>query len=266
MPSSINLLIIGDIIGKAGRRALTSHLASIIDEHNIDFVVGNGENLANGFGTTEATAHEMFDLGVHVLTNGNHCWDQRDFMKVIDEDDRLIRPCNFTEHAPGRGWTLQETASGHGVAVINVIGQVFMSGTWSCPFTAVDHCLQEIPKDVSAIVVDFHAEVTSEKIGMGWHLDGRASVVYGTHTHIPTCDEIIRPKGTAYQSDIGMTGSYQSIIGMKVEGALKKMITRMPSRFECVDRGASIFATIVQINPATRMAKNIKRIHIPPSS
>lgn len=263
MPSPIRILVIGDIIGKAGRRALQSHLPHIIDEHHIDFVVANGENLASGFGTTRDTAEEMFALGVHVLTNGNHCWDQRDFIKTIDEDDRFVRPCNFTEHAPGRGWTIQETASGQRIAIINAIGQVFMGAPWNCPFAAVDQALSEIPSDVSAILLDFHAEVTSEKMGMGWHLDGRVSFVYGTHTHVPTCDESIHPKGTAYQSDIGMTGSYQSIIGMKIDSSLKRMITKMPQRFEAVERGGSIFATVVHVNPANRQATHIKRVHIP---
>ncbi|MDX8408305.1 MAG: TIGR00282 family metallophosphoesterase [Mariprofundaceae bacterium] len=264
MSESIKVLVIGDIIGRAGRRALKEHLPYLIDSHCIDFVVANGENLAHGFGITQALADEMFDLGVNVLTNGNHCWDQRDFLISIDDDDRYVRPMNFTPQAPGRGWTVQETAVGHKIAVINVIGQVFM-GTWDCPFAAIEQAMNEIPDDVHAILVDMHAEATSEKMGMGWYLDGRASFVYGTHTHIPTCDEIIHASGTAYQTDIGMTGSYQSIIGMKVEGALKRMVERLPQRFEAVERGASIFATMVDIDPATRMATSIERIHIPPA-
>ncbi|OIO72695.1 MAG: metallophosphoesterase [Zetaproteobacteria bacterium CG1_02_53_45] len=264
MSEALNILVIGDVIGKAGRRALAEHLPTLIDMHRIDFVVANGENLAHGFGLNERVADEMFALGVHVLTNGNHCWDQREFLELIDEDDRYVRPMNFTEFAPGRGWTVQETAGGHKVAVINLIGQTFM-GPWDCPFAAVDRAMAEIPDDVSAILVDMHAEATSEKMGMGWHMDGRASFVYGTHTHVPTCDEIIHASGTAYQSDIGMTGSYQSIIGMKVEGALYRMVRRLPQRFEAVERGGSIFATIVSINPATRMATSIERIHIPPA-
>ena len=264
MSEALNILVIGDVIGKAGRRALAEHLPTLIDMHRIDFVVANGENLAHGFGLNERVADEMFALGVHVLTNGNHCWDQREFLELIDEDDRYVRPMNFTEFAPGRGWTVQETAGGHKVAVINLIGQTFM-GPWDCPFAAVDRAMAEIPDDVSAILVDMHAEATSEKMGMGWHMDGRASFVYGTHTHVPTCDEIIHASGTAYQSDIGMTGSYQSIIGMKVEGALYRMVRRLPQRFEAVERGGSIFATIISINPATRMATSIERIHIPPA-
>jgi len=261
MSERLNILVIGDIIGKAGRRALREHLSRIIDMHSIDFVVANGENLAAGFGTTAKTADEVFDIGVDVLTNGNHCWDQREFLHLIDEDDRFVRPMNFTAAAPGRGWTIAETAAGHRIAVINLIGQVFM-GPWDCPFNAADQALEEIPNDVSAILVDMHAEATSEKMGMGWHLDGRASFVFGTHTHVPTCDEAILPKGTAYQSDVGMTGSYQSIIGMKAEGALTRMIDKLPQRFEAVERGASIFATKVSIDPATRKAVAIERIAI----
>ena len=264
MSEALNILVIGDIIGKAGRRALAQHLPALIDMHRIDFVVANGENLAHGFGLNENVASEMFKLGVDVLTNGNHCWDQREFLELIDEDDRYVRPMNFTEFAPGRGWTIQETGLGHRIAVINLIGQTFM-GPWDCPFAAVDRAMDEIPDDVSAILVDMHAEATSEKMGMGWYMDGRASFVYGTHTHIPTCDETIHASGTAYQSDIGMTGSYQSIIGMKVEGALTRMVQRLPQRFEAVERGGSIFATMVTVNPATRMATSIERIHIPPA-
>jgi len=264
VPELLNILVIGDIIGKAGRRALTEHLPVLIDTHRIDFVVANGENLAHGFGLTGRIANDMFDLGIDVLTNGNHCWDQREFLDLIDSDDRFIRPMNFSAYAPGRGWTVRETAAGHKIAVINVIGQVFM-GAWDCPFAAADRAMQEIPEDVSAILVDMHAEASSEKMGMGWFLDGRASFVFGTHTHIPTCDETIHAGGTAYQTDVGMTGSYQSIIGMKVEGALKRMVQRLPERFEAVERGASIFATMVSIDPDTRQSCNIRRIHIPPA-
>ncbi len=264
MSEQLNILVIGDIIGKAGRRALTEHLPVLIDTHRLDFVVANGENLAHGFGLTGKIANDMFDLGIDVLTNGNHCWDQRTFLDLIDEDDRFVRPMNFTNYAPGRGWTVRETAAGHKIAVINVIGQVFM-GTWDCPFAAVDRAIEAIPEDISAILVDMHAEASSEKMGMGWYLDGRASFVYGTHTHIPTCDEIIHAGGTAYQTDIGMTGSYQSIIGMKVESALKRMVQRLPERFEAVERGASIFATLVKIDPNTRQSCTIRRIHIPPA-
>ncbi len=263
MPELLNILAIGDIIGRAGRRALQSHLSGLIDRHQIDFVVANGENLASGFGLTEKTADEMFNLGVDVLTNGNHCWDQREIMPVMDRDDRFVRPANFTAAAPGRGWTVQETAAGHRIAVVNLIGQVFMGG-WDCPFAAASRIIGEIPRDVSAIIVDMHAEATSEKMGMGWHLDGQASFVFGTHTHVPTCDETILPKGCAYQTDLGMTGCYQSIIGMQVGSALRRMTDRLPQRFTAAERGASIFATLVGINPESRRAERIERIHIPP--
>ncbi len=262
MPA-LNVLVIGDVVGKAGRRALAEHLPRLIDAERIDFVVANGENIAHGFGTTAKTADELFRAGVHVLTNGNHCWDQREFLDLIERDERFVRPANFAAQAPGRGWTVRETAAGHRVAVVNLIGQVFM-GPWDCPFAAADRALAEIPDDVAAILVDFHAEATSEKMGMGWYLDGRASFVYGTHTHVPTCDETIRPNGTAYQTDIGMTGSYQSIIGMKVDGALKRMVERLPQRFEAVERGATIWATLVEIDPDSRRARSIRRICVPP--
>ncbi len=266
MSSLLNILTIGDIIGRAGRRVLSQHLPRLIDQYAIDFVVANGENLASGFGMTEKTVDEMFRLGINVLTNGNHCWDKRDIIPRMQRDERLIRPYNFTRHAPGHGWTIVETPAGYRIAVLNLIGQVFMAG-WDCPFEAASIAMQEIEQepDIAAILVDVHAEASSEKMGIAWHLDGRASFVYGTHTHIPTCDELIHPSGTAYQTDLGMTGSYQSIIGMKIESSLKRMITRMPQRFEAVERGASLFATKVSIDPNTRKAVAIERIRIGPN-
>ncbi len=259
----LTVLAIGDIIGRAGRRAVREHLPRLVDRHRIDFVVANGENLAGGFGVTARAAREVFDAGVDVLTNGNHCWDQREFLELIERDERFVRPCNFSPHAPGRGWTVRATPAGHRIAVINLIGQTFM-GNWDCPFAAAERALAEIPDDVAAVLVDFHAEATSEKMGMGWWLDGRASFVWGTHTHVPTADERILPKGCAYQTDLGMTGSYDSVIGMKVEGALTRMVQRLPRRFEPVERGATLCATLVRIDPATRRALAIERITIPP--
>jgi len=257
----LKILIIGDVVGKAGRRALRSGLPSLVDQHMVDFVVANGENLAAGFGLTDKCANEMFALGVDVLTNGNHCWDQKDFLTLIDQDERFVRPANFTKFAPGRGWTIRETAAGHRIAVVNLIGQTFMGG-WACPFLTADEVLAEIPDDVDVILVDMHAEATSEKVGIAWYLDGRVSCVYGTHTHIPTCDEMILPQGTARQCDVGMTGSYQSVIGMKVDIALKRMVQKLPQRFEPVERGGEIRATLLQVDPTTRRALSIERIMV----
>ncbi|RMH50721.1 MAG: YmdB family metallophosphoesterase [Zetaproteobacteria bacterium] len=253
--------MIGDVIGKAGRRALRLGLPGLIDRHMIDFVVANGENLAAGFGLTGKCADELFRYGVDVLTNGNHCWDQKEFLQLIDRDPRFVRPANFTSFAPGRGWTVRESAAGYRIAVVNLIGQTFMGG-WACPFLTADRVLEELPRDLNAILVDIHAEATSEKMGMGWYLDGRVSCVYGTHTHVPTCDERILPGGTAVQSDVGMTGSYQSVIGMKVETALKRMIQRLPGRFEPVERGGEIRATLLCVDPETRRACAIERIRV----
>ncbi len=255
----LNILLIGDIVGKAGRRALTRGLHHLVDQHMVDFVVANGENLAAGFGLTQKCANEMFRLGVDVLTNGNHCWDQKDFLQWIDQEPRCIRPANFTHFAPGCGWVVRESAAGYRIAVVNLIGQVFMGG-WDCPFRTADKVLDEIPDDVSAIVVDMHAEATSEKVGMAWHLDGRVSCVYGTHTHIPTCDEGILPQGTAHQCDLGMTGSYHSIIGMKVEIALQRMIQKLPRRFEPVERGGEIHASLLRVDPQSRRAISMTRV------
>jgi len=257
----LKILIIGDVVGKAGRRAVRLYLSSLVDQHMVDFVVANGENLAAGFGLTEKCADEMFALGVDVLTNGNHCWDQKDFLKLIDDDERFVRPANFTKFAPGRGWTVRETAAGHRIAVVNLIGQTFMGG-WDCPFLTADAVLAEIPDDVDVILVDMHAEASSEKVGMAWYLDGRVSCVYGTHTHIPTCDEMILPQGTARQCDVGMTGSYQSVIGMKVDIALKRMVQKLPQRFEPVERGGELRATLLQVDATTGRALSIERIKV----
>jgi len=258
---SLKILIIGDIVGKAGRRAIRLGLPSLVDRYMVDFVVANGENLAAGFGLTEKCADEMFNLGVDVLTNGNHCWDQKDFLKLIDQDVRFVRPANFTRFAPGRGWTVRETAAGHRIAVVNLIGQTFMGG-WACPFLTADEVLEQIPDDVKVILVDMHAEASSEKVGMGWYLDGRVSAVYGTHTHIPTCDEMILPQGTARQCDVGMTGSYQSVIGMKVNIALKRMVQKLPQKFEPVERGGEIRATLLQVDAETGRAIAIERVMV----
>ena len=259
----LNILVIGDVLGKAGRRVLRDHLPSLLDEHQIDFCVANGENIAAGFGTTIKLADELFTLGVDVITNGNHCWDQRSFLEEIEEDDRFVRPANFSKYAPGSGWTVQETRDGYRIAVFNLIGQVFM-GTWDCPFEAADRVLEEMPEDVHAILVDFHAEASSEKMGMSWYLDGRASFVYGTHTHVPTCDEVIHPSGTAYQTDVGMTGSYNSVIGMKKDGALRRMVERLPQRFEAVERGGTLYATKITVDADTKQTVDIERICIHP--
>jgi len=261
----LNILAIGDVVGRPGRRALSRHLPDLIERYEVDFVLANGENLAAGFGMTEKTADEVLALGIHVLTNGNHCWDQRSILARMDADERLIRPLNFSADAPGRGWTIRKTAGGHRVAVVNLIGQVFM-GSWDCPFAAAEKALREIPDDVSAVVVDFHAEATSEKMGMGWHLDGSASFVFGTHSHVPTCDETILPQGTAYQTDVGMTGPYASIIGMQVEGALARMVKKMPCRFKVAEQTGSIYATLVQVDSVSRRALSIKRLFVPPEA
>ncbi|MDQ6964479.1 MAG: TIGR00282 family metallophosphoesterase [Mariprofundales bacterium] len=257
----LKILIIGDVVGKAGRRALRLGLSVLVDRYMVDFVVANGENLAAGFGITGKCADELFTLGVDVLTNGNHCWDQKEFLKLIEHDERFVRPANFTKFAPGRGWSVRETAAGDRIAVVNLIGQTFMGG-WSCPFLTADAVLAEIPDDVKVILVDMHAEASSEKVGMAWYLDGRVSCVYGTHTHIPTCDEMILPQGTARQCDVGMTGSYQSVIGMKVEIALQRMVQKLPQRFEPVERGGEIRATLLEVDSATGRAISIERVKL----
>ncbi|MDX8378171.1 MAG: TIGR00282 family metallophosphoesterase [Mariprofundales bacterium] len=266
MSDMIHILIIGDVVGRPGRNVLRRHLPILVKQHAVDFVVANGENLAAGFGCTKKTATELFSYGVHALTSGNHCWDQKEIIEYMNNDERMVRPLNFSANAPGRGWSVLHTARGHRIAVINLIGQVFM-GVWHCPFAAVRDILPDIEAEqVDAILVDIHAEASSEKMAMSWFLDGQVSFVYGTHTHVPTCDELIRPQGTGYQTDVGMTGCYDSVIGMKPESSLRRQVDKMPSRLEVVRKAGDVFATLVHINVDTRRTEHIQRIHVPAHS
>ena len=254
----MKLLFIGDIFGHAGRRIVADHLADIRASQEIDVVIANGENSAAGFGITPNIAEELFRYGIDVMTSGNHIWDKRDIYDYLSRQPRLIRPANYPPPAPGAGLYIHETRTGARCAVMNLQGRVYMANT-DCPFRKIDEVLATIPEDVKVRFVDFHAEVTSEKMAMGWHLDSRVSAMIGTHTHIPTADTRILPGGTAYQTDCGMTGPYDSVIGVEKEAVLQKFLTAMPVKMEAAKRSVELHAVIVEVDECSGKTLNVKR-------
>ena len=255
----VNILFIGDIFASPGRRIVADHLADIVATNKIDVAIANAENAAGGFGITPAIAEELFAMGVDVITTGNHVWDKRDIHDYFARQPRLLRPANYVDAAPGRGVFVRRGRNGVDCAVINLQGRVYMPGT-ECPFRKADQVLAALDADgVKVRFVDFHAEVTSEKIAMGWYLDGRVSAVVGTHTHVPTADTRILPKGTAYQSDVGMTGPYDSVIGVQTDIVLQRFLTAIPVRMEAAKRGAELHSVIVEVDERTGQATGFRR-------
>jgi len=261
----LNILFVGDIFGKAGRKIVGEHIGHLREAHSVELTIINAENAAGGFGVTPQLAEELFDLGADVLTTGNHVWDKRELIDYLnsagsgdnDRPRRVLRPANFQPRLPGAGVYEGKTASGIDYAVINLMGRVYMTGT-NDPFHAVNDLLANMKAKV--IVVDFHAEVTSEKVAMGWHLDGRVTAVIGTHTHIPTADERVLPGGTAYLTDVGMSGPYDSVIGVETELVLKKFLTGMPGKFEAAKGNPKMCAALIGCDPHTGRATSIQRI------
>ena len=240
---------------------LVRNLESLVDKHRVDFVVANAENSAGGFGVTPEVADEMFDLGIHCLTSGNHIWDKKEAFDLIARQPALLRPLNYAPGCPGHGVFVGRTAAGQKVAVLNVMGRVFMPPV-DDPFRAMDEALASLDPSIRIIIVDVHAEATSEKIAMGWHLDGRVSMVVGTHTHVPTADGRILPGGTAYQTDVGMTGPYDSVIGVVTEDILRRFRTGLPVRFRTAKKGPELHAALVTVDEQTGRASAIERLHI----
>lgn len=261
----MNILFVGDIFGSAGRKIVQEHLGHVCEANNVELVVINAENAAGGFGVTPQIADDLFELGADVLTTGNHVWDKReliDYMNSVPADSqarprRVLRPANLQPNLPGYGFFEGTTESGVDYSVIDLQGCVFMNTT-NDPFHAVNALLKDIKAKV--IVVDFHAEATSEKVAMGWYLDGRVTAVLGTHTHIPTADQRILPNGTAYQTDVGMSGPYDSVIGVEKELVLHRFITGMPGKFEAAKGNPKMCAALVTCDPLTGRASEIQRI------
>jgi 2',3'-cyclic-nucleotide 2'-phosphodiesterase len=256
----LNVLFIGDIVGKQGQEYTRAVLKEIVRTRKVDLVIANGENATHGRGLNRASAEYLYDSGVEIITLGNHTWDQRDLVTFIDEDTRIVRPANFPDGTPGRGFTTCKVR-GKEVLIINVMGRTFLSQL-DCPFRTVDHILANHPQ-IKHIVVDMHAETTSEKLAMGWFLDGRVSAVLGTHTHVQTSDERILPSGTAYLTDVGMVGPRDGILGMDRKLVLQRMLTQMPVRFEVADGGRQFCAVFFELHEESGQALSVERIYIP---
>ncbi len=257
----MRVLFIGDIVGKVGRTAVKALLPNLTDKYKVDLVIVNGENIAGGFGLTEALVTELFKMGVHVITTGNHVWDKKEFVHYISKDNRVLRPINYPPGVPGYGSLVFTAPNGQKVAVLNLQGRVFMANL-DCPFRAAEAELQSLAKETKVIIIDFHAEATSEKVAFGYFVDGRASAVIGTHTHVQTADEKILANGTAYITDVGMTGPSTSVIGIDVDQIIQRFLTVMPSRFETAQGQGILSAVVVEINSDTGRATGIQRIQI----
>ena len=257
----MNILFIGDIFAKPGRDIAKRAIPALVAAHSIDLVIANVENSAAGFGVTGDIADTILEFGVDVMTSGNHVWDKKEVLEYIARQPRLLRPANFPAGVPGRGSCLARTRTGEPVGVLNLMGRVFMMPL-DDPFALAVREVEALRARANVIVVDFHAEATSEKVAMGWHLDGRATAVIGTHTHVQTADERILPKGTAYITDAGMTGPHESIIGVTVEAALGRFLNGMPAKFEAASGPARLNAIVISADPATGRATAIERLNL----
>ena len=257
----MKVLFIGDIMGEPGRRAVARTLHRLVAQHAVDLVIGNGENVAGGFGITPELAHELYEMGLAVITTGNHAWDKKEVLDFFRQEPRLLRPANYPDGVPGRGSIVVDTPGGERLGVLQVMGRAYMP-TLDCPFQVAKKELAALKKGTVAVIVDMHAEATSEKMAMGHYLDGEVVAVVGTHTHVQTADDQILPKGTAYLTDIGMTGPLHSVIGVKKELAIEKFLTGMPRRFE-VASGPSVFcAVLLELDARLGKALSIERIRI----
>ena len=257
----MKILFIGDIVGQPGRRIVKEMLPGLRAEFSPDLVLANGENAAAGFGITPPLVEELLDLGIAVLTSGNHIWDKKEILPYLADhaDGRLLRPANYPGNSPGHGLYVGKTGDGIGYAVMNLQGRVFMPSI-DCPFRSADALLDKIPSEVKIRILDFHAEATSEKRAFGWYVDGRVTAVLGTHTHVPTADEAVLPNGTAYITDLGMTGPYDSVIGIEKEPIIHKFINQIPARFEVAKGDVRLSAVLIDADPGTGRASSIQRV------
>ncbi len=257
----MKLLVAGDVVGKAGRNIVRSGLAHLRSQEDFDLIVVNVENAAAGFGVTPDIAGKLFDLGIDVLTTGNHVWDKKEIFGYLEREPRLLRPINYPDPCPGAGSFVATTATSMPLAVVNLQGRVFMP-LIDCPFQAIDRELEALRTKTKHVLVDLHAETTSEKTAMAWYLDGRVSAVVGTHTHVPTADERILPKGTAYITDLGMCGPYDSVIGMAPETSLPRFLTAMPTKFETAKGNPWMCGVVIDVDEDTGLASDIRRFKL----
>lgn len=255
----MKVLFIGDIVGKPGRKAVKDGLPGLISKLKIDFVIANAENAAAGFGITKSIGEELLSLGIDILTSGNHIWDKKEAVSYISKENRLLRPANYPSDVPGAGSIVMNTSAGEKIAVLNLSGRVFMSAL-DCPFQIAKRELPALKEQTNVIIVDFHAEATSEKSAIGWFLDGEVSAIVGTHTHVQTADEKILPKGTAFITDVGMTGPVDSVIGVEKEQIINKFLTQIPVRFETAKGEALLSCVLLDINSRTGIANSIQRL------
>jgi len=257
----LNILCIGDIVGKPGRRIVAEKLKALVQEYEVDCVIANAENSAGGSGLTPQIYNKLMRYGVNLVTLGDHVYRKREIIQTLESEDNIVRPANLSEHAAGKSIALYKTGKGPIVGVVSLIGRIFMKPA-DCPYSAIDRILPEISRKADVVFVDMHAEATSEKIAAGYYLDGKVSCVFGTHTHVVTADERILPKGTAYITDIGMTGPHDSILGRKTESVLKSFRTQMPYPFEVATDDIRLNSILVTVDSNTKTAERIQRIRI----
>lgn len=257
----MKILFIGDIVGKPGRRAVSGLLANIRSFHKVDLVVANAENASGGFGITPEVVSELLGGGIDLLTSGNHIWDKKEIVAWLDEEKHLLRPANYPAGNPGAGSVIVRTPAGEKVGILNVLGRVFM-GTVDCPFKIAIEEVNKLGRETGVVLIDIHAEATSEKIAMGWFFDGKVSAVVGTHTHIQTADERILPGGTAYITDVGMTGAMNSVIGMEKEIMIERFLTQRPQKFKVARGNIGLNAVIINIDSQTGKSSSIERLRM----
>jgi metallophosphoesterase (TIGR00282 family) len=258
----MRIFFIADVVGRPGRRLIGQFLPTFVQEREIDFVIANGENAAGGRGLTPGIAKELFKTGIDVLTSGNHIWRNRDILKIIDEDERILRPANYPADAPipGRGFGVFDVPAIAGrIGVVNLLGRVFLEAV-DCPFRVGREAVETLLRETPVVFVDIHAEATSEKIALGWHLDGLATAVIGTHTHVPTADEMITPNGTAFQTDAGMTGAFDGVLGVRKDIILHRMTTNLPVRHELAEGDLRLCGTLIDADEETGRATRIERV------
>lgn len=256
----MKILIVGDTVGKGGRKACTHILPKLRQTESLDFIIVNGENIAGGSSITDETVRELFDAGADVVTSGDHIFRKPEAADLVERNPRILRPLNYPEGTPGNGMVIVEAKNHAQVAVINLMGRVFLK-TIDCPFKSVEKALESLRGKTPVVIVDFHAEATSEKVALGWFLDGRVSAVVGTHTHVQTADETILPHGTAYLTDLGMCGPHRSVIGRKIDQAIRQFVTQMPTRLEVADEDNRLSGAIIDVDPSTGRALSIRRVH-----